>query len=29
VTSNVSGIRSGFTYKVPAHAIVVLALGAR
>jgi len=29
VTSNVSGVRSGFTYKVPAHGIVVLTLEAR
>ena len=29
VTSKVSGVRSGFTYKVPAHGIVVLTLEAR
>src|SRR4051794_18882468 len=29
VTSNVSGVRSGFTYKVPAHGIAVLTLEAR
>jgi alpha-N-arabinofuranosidase len=29
VTSNVSGVASGFTYRVPAHAIVVLTLQTR
>jgi len=28
-TSNISGVKPGFTYKVPAHAIVVLTLEAR
>ena len=29
VTSKVSGVRPGFTYKVPAHGIIVLTLEAR
>jgi len=29
VTSEVSGVRPGFTYKVPAHGIIVLTLEAR
>jgi alpha-N-arabinofuranosidase len=29
VTSRVSGVKSGFTYTVPSHAIVVLTLEAR
>ena len=29
VTSKVSGVKPGFTYKVPAHGIIVLTLEAR